>query len=139
VAIEVLKQTGPMAVSSANVTGHPPARTAAEANEQLGESVSVYLESFPSEDLVASTIIDVTVDPPRVLRDGAVSLETLREVIPAVLGVGEEASAQDTAPGEADDAVDIETGDLDRADDPPEAGESSEAQPDDVPSRESNR
>lgn len=98
VAIELLKQTGPMAVSSANVTGQPPARTAAEAKEQLGESVAVYLESFPSEDLVASTIVDVTVDPPRVLRDGALGLETLREVIPSVLGAGED------APDPADEA-----------------------------------
>jgi tRNA threonylcarbamoyl adenosine modification protein (Sua5/YciO/YrdC/YwlC family) len=93
VAIEVLQQTGPMAVSSANTTGQPPARTAAEAQEQLGGSVAVYLESFPSEDLVASTIIDVTADPPRVLRDGAVGLDVLREVVPSILGLGENGSA----------------------------------------------
>lgn len=103
VAIEVLRQTGPMAVSSANVTGQPSAQTAAEAKEQLGESVAVYLESFPSEDAVASTIVDVTVDPPRVLRDGAVSLETLREVVPAVLGVGESDEAGSSGGAEQGD------------------------------------
>ena len=94
VAIEVLNQTGPMAVSSANFTGKPPARTAAEAQEQLGESVAVYLESFPSEDLVASTIVDVTVEPPRVLRDGAVSLDMLREVLPSIVGLGADGLAE---------------------------------------------
>lgn len=135
VAIEVLKQTGPMAVSSANVTGKPPSRTAAEAKEQLGESVAVYLESFPSEDLVPSTIVDVTADPPRVLREGAVSLETLREVVPAVIGVGEEpASAPGGDPSADTSEVTAEEGDG-RAD--PEG--SNGAEQDDARTSESNR
>jgi L-threonylcarbamoyladenylate synthase len=84
VAIEILRETGPMAVSSANITGSPPARTAAEAREQLGEKVAVYLESFPTEDSVPSTIVDVTGETPRVLREGAVSIEVLREVVPSL-------------------------------------------------------
>src|SRR5271165_4006162 len=43
VALDLLKRTGPMAVSSANITGNPAATTADEAMEQLGDSVAVYL------------------------------------------------------------------------------------------------
>lgn len=81
VAIELLQATGPMAVSSANVTGHPPATTADEAVEQLGEAVSVYLDGGPAGEPVPSTIVDVTGERPRLLRAGAVDEEALREVV----------------------------------------------------------
>ena len=80
VAIELLQATGPMAVSSANTTGHPPATTADEAVEMLGDAVSVYLDGGPSGEPVPSTIVDVTGDVPRVLRAGALDVELLREV-----------------------------------------------------------
>lgn len=80
VAIELLQATGPMAVSSANRTGHQPATTVDEAIEQLGESVSVYLDGGPSGEPVPSTIVDVSGDVPRLLRAGAIPVETLREV-----------------------------------------------------------
>jgi L-threonylcarbamoyladenylate synthase len=84
VAIELLEQTGPMAVSSANKSGQPAARTAAEARDQLGEDVAVYLEDGPVAAGIASTIVDVTGSAPRVLRAGAVSVEALREVVPDI-------------------------------------------------------
>ncbi|GAB2474180.1 L-threonylcarbamoyladenylate synthase [Jatrophihabitans fulvus] len=85
VAIELLEQTGPMAVSSANRSGHPPARTAREARDQLGEDVAVYLEDGPVVgEGVASTIVDVTEAIPRVLRAGGVSLAQLRSVVPDI-------------------------------------------------------
>lgn len=80
VAIELLTQTGPMAVSSANRSGSPPAGTVDEAVEQLGDQVQVYLDAGPSGDPVPSTIVDVTADPPRVLRVGAVPVELLSGV-----------------------------------------------------------
>ena len=80
VAIELLQKTGPMAVSSANISGSAPATSVDEAVEQLGEAVSVYLDGGPSGEPVPSTIVDVTGDVPRLLRSGAVSVETLREV-----------------------------------------------------------
>lgn len=82
VAIELLVRTGPMAVSSANRTGLPPARTCAQAVEQLGEAVAVYLDGGPSGHAAPSTIVDVTGDNPRLLRPGAVAVERLREVVP---------------------------------------------------------
>lgn len=81
VALELLREVGPMAVSSANRTGHPPASTADEAREQLGDDVSVYLDGGPSGEPVASTIIDLTQAQPRVLREGAVGLADLSEVL----------------------------------------------------------
>jgi len=92
VALDLLKETGPLAVSSANRTGSPPATTAAEAQEQLGEAISVYLDGGPCEADIASTIVDLTGGVPRLLRAGAVSVGRLREV--AALSTG-----GDVAPG----------------------------------------
>ena len=82
VALEVLRETGPMAVSSANKSGQPAATTAEEARRQLEYAVSVYLEAGPCPDPVASTIVDVTGARPRVLRHGAIPVEKLRDVVP---------------------------------------------------------
>ncbi|WP_309106530.1 L-threonylcarbamoyladenylate synthase [Arthrobacter sp.] len=103
-ARDLLNLTGPLAVSSANRTGQPAARTAGEAREQLAESVEVYLEDGlrpeGASDAVPSTIVDATSLPLRVVRDGAVSLERLREVVPGVLGLGEEAPEQEAPEAE---------------------------------------
>ncbi len=92
VALDLLKETGPLAVSSANRTGAPAATTAAGAQEQLGEAVSVYLDDGPCAADVPSTIVDLTGGVPRLLRAGAVSVGRLREV--AALSTG-----GDAAPG----------------------------------------
>ncbi len=86
VALDLLKETGPLAVSSANRTGAPPATTAAGAQEQLGDAVSVYLDGGPCNNDVPSTIVDLTGSVPRLLRAGAVSVGKLREV--AALSTG---------------------------------------------------
>jgi tRNA threonylcarbamoyl adenosine modification protein (Sua5/YciO/YrdC/YwlC family) len=97
VAQDLLTLTGPLAVSSANRTGQPAAQTAADAEAQLAESVEVYLEGGPrpaeGADALPSTIVDCTAVPLRVVRQGAISLERLREVVPGVMGVGEEPAA----------------------------------------------
>src|ERR1700678_3342197 len=80
VSLEVLKQTGPLAVSSANRHGHPPAITVDAAQEQLGEAVSVYLDAGPCTENVPSTILDLTGTIPKVLRAGAISVDRLRTV-----------------------------------------------------------
>ncbi|MCW2501871.1 MAG: rimN [Actinomycetia bacterium] len=82
IALEVLNATGPMAVSSANVSGKPPATTAADAREQLGWLVDVYLEAGDCGEPVPSSIVDLTTTRPRLLRAGAISADELREVIP---------------------------------------------------------
>src|SRR5450631_4101779 len=97
VALDLLKKTGPMAVSSANITGNPAASTAVQAVEQLGDLVSVYLDGGPCPGGVASTIIDLTGSVPRLLRSGAIPMDRLREV--AALVTGEEASASGSMNG----------------------------------------
>lgn len=80
VALELLGVTGPLAVSSANLTGQPAAATVDEAREQLGEAVAAYLDGGAAGHAVPSTIVDVTRARPRVLRFGALDLGTLRDV-----------------------------------------------------------
>jgi tRNA threonylcarbamoyl adenosine modification protein (Sua5/YciO/YrdC/YwlC family) len=81
VALELLRDVGPMAVSSANISGRPPATTVAEALEQLDGSAAVYLDGGPCRVGVASTIVDLTADEPRILREGAVSAGAVAEVL----------------------------------------------------------
>jgi L-threonylcarbamoyladenylate synthase len=79
VALELLRRTGPLAVSSANRTGQPSPTAVDAAEEMLGESVLVYLDGGPTDGDTPSTILDVTADPPRVLREGAIELASLKE------------------------------------------------------------
>lgn len=100
-ALELLHETGPLAVSSANLTGAPAALTAAGAQEMLGEHVAVYLDDGPSVTGLASTIIDATGlvgpedsrRPVRVLREGAISTAALRAVLGELLEDEGEAGA----------------------------------------------
>ncbi len=85
-ARELLAETGPLAVSSANLTGEPAAVTAAEAHKHLGDSVAVYLEAGESsESRTGSTIVDATPTldgkPVRILREGTVSREAIRDLL----------------------------------------------------------
>lgn len=89
VALDLLSMTGPLAVSSANRSGHTAALTVDQAEEQLGESVSVYLDGgvrplTEDGDGQPSTIVDATSDTLRVVREGSVSIEQLREVVPGL-------------------------------------------------------
>jgi len=86
VALDLLRETGPMAVSSANLTGQSAATTAHGAREQLGEAVSVYLDHGTAAGGVASTIVDLTGPQPRLLRRGAISVGRLREVAAVTAG-----------------------------------------------------
>lgn len=95
VALELLAETGPLAVSSANLTGQDAAISALDAERMLGDSVAVYLSDGVSRDGIASTIVDATSLVPRgaelvtggvrILRSGAVSRERLEEVLGELL------------------------------------------------------
>ncbi|MGW9414130.1 L-threonylcarbamoyladenylate synthase [Arthrobacter cupressi] len=123
IALELLNRTGPLAVSSANRTGQTAARTAAEAQEQLAESVEVYLEAglrpVEGDEGVPSTIVDATSLPLRVVREGAVSLEQLRQLVPGVLALGEVAPE----PMPEAEAVPLPPEEPQEADEPQEAPE----------------
>jgi tRNA threonylcarbamoyl adenosine modification protein (Sua5/YciO/YrdC/YwlC family) len=84
IALDLLRRTGPMAVSGANVQGEPAATSADEAQRQLGDSVSVYLDGGQCADNVPSTILDLTGTVPRMLRAGAISVDALRKVVPVI-------------------------------------------------------
>lgn len=126
VALDLLILTGPLAVSSANRTGRPAAATAAEAYKQLGDSVEVYLEDGErSADVGASTIVDTTGPAPVVVRQGVISLEQLREVVPGVTLAGEDES--EGAP-EDEPAADATQPDAPHSsEDEPQAGVSADA------------
>jgi len=82
-ARSLLRRTGPLAVSSANISGEPAATTVERAEEMLGDSVAIYLDGGPARGEEPSTIVDFSVDDHgRVLRRGAISVEALREVVP---------------------------------------------------------
>ena len=81
VAIELLREVGPMAVSSANISGRPPAITADDARRQLGDAVEIYLDAGPSAQQAASTIVDLTGTTPRILREGPVTAREIADVL----------------------------------------------------------
>jgi L-threonylcarbamoyladenylate synthase len=83
-ALDLIGETGPLAVSSANIHGEPPATTVEDAYDQLGEKVAVYLDAGPTPGPMPSTILDATGETLRVVREGVISLERLREVIPSI-------------------------------------------------------
>ena len=78
VALELMSRTGPLAVSSANLTGLPAATNAQQAADMLGDRVSVILDAGEAPGGEASTILDCTGQAPYVLREGAISVEELR-------------------------------------------------------------
>ncbi|WNM26642.1 L-threonylcarbamoyladenylate synthase [Demequina capsici] len=94
-ALALLRRTGPLAVTSANRTGTPAATSAADAQAQLGEAVSVYLDAGDSPLGEASTIVDAT-NPAglRIVRAGGVTQEDIVGVVgeEALLGAPEAGS-----------------------------------------------
>jgi len=90
VALDLLRETGPLAVTSANLTGSPPATTADDAEAQLGAAVSVYLDDGPCTADVPSTIVDMTGAVPRLLRRGVIPVRRLREVVALIVDDEEE-------------------------------------------------
>lgn len=83
VALALLTELGtPVVATSANLTGHEPPPTAEVAVSDVGTAVSVVLDSGPCEIGRASTVVDTTVAPPRILRLGSIG----RDEIAAVIG-----------------------------------------------------
>lgn len=98
---ELLRQTGPLAVSSANRTARPPALTCDDAIEQLTDKVSVYLDGGELNGTQGkpSTIIDFTIkETGQILRRGAISLETLQQYLTDIEDLVAEDEAAEEAP-----------------------------------------
>ncbi len=67
--------------TSANLSGMPPATTAAEVREQLGDAVDYVVDDGPSAGGVGSTVVDVSREPPKLIREGAVSWAAIEAVL----------------------------------------------------------
>ncbi len=80
-ALAVLRAAGPLAVTSANRSGEPPARTCEELCSTFGDLVSVYLCQDSPLDGDASTVVDLAHGPARLLRAGAVTSARLEDVL----------------------------------------------------------
>lgn len=86
IALELLSETGPLAVSSANLSGEPAALTCDEARDYLGDTVAVYLDAGESSgSRSGSTIVDATPTLTgglvRILRDGVIPRDAIRELL----------------------------------------------------------
>lgn len=83
ICLELVTRLGrPLAVTSANLSGQPTPTTAQGVAEQLGPALPLALDGGPSSTATPSTIIDLSVTPPRLLRPGELSLASLREFLP---------------------------------------------------------
>jgi L-threonylcarbamoyladenylate synthase len=80
VALAVIRDVGPLAVTGANRSGEPPPTTVEQAREQLGALVRHYLDGGPRDARTASTIVALTRREPAVLREGAVPGEDALDV-----------------------------------------------------------
>lgn len=104
-ALELLRETGPLAVSSANTTGALAARSVDQAQGMLGEAIAVYLDGGEANgDGTPSTIVDATelIDEGgvlRVLREGSVSRAAIAEVLPGAVIIS--AGESPRTPGES--------------------------------------
>ena len=72
---------GPIATTSANRSGENPATSAEEVGAQLGDHVNLIVDGGDTITKVASTVLDLSVSPPKVLRHGGISEELLVECL----------------------------------------------------------
>jgi L-threonylcarbamoyladenylate synthase len=82
----VVKVGRPLAVTSANRSGHPSPTTAEEVATQLGGRIPLILDGGSTATPHPSSIVDLSVQPPRLLREGDLSLQTLREILADLVG-----------------------------------------------------
>ncbi len=105
--IALLSDNGPLAVSSANLTGLPAATTVEEALRMLGDAIDVYLDAGRTPGTVASTIVDCSGPMLRVVRAGVITTARLREVVPGIV-VAEDTVTSRSDPGDSDDPEEVD-------------------------------
>lgn len=128
VARAILRATGPLAVSSANVSGRDPATVADEAVAQLRSTVAVYVDGGPTPGSVPSTIVDFSAVPEgRVVRGGVLDHATLLVTAPGLLD-GTPAPPVLTGPEEPADVAPADEP-APEPETPPEDGAAAEADP----------
>lgn len=85
VAWKLAKQLGPLALTGANVAGSDLPMTCDAAAEVFGSTVAVYLDAGQVEGGDTSSVVDISVDPPILLREGAISAAELQRVCPSLV------------------------------------------------------
>lgn len=84
VALDLLERFGDGLVgTSANLHGEPSPTTAAAALDATGSAATCVLDAGPCPVGIASTVVDLTVDPPRLLREGSLSLREVESLLGA--------------------------------------------------------
>ena len=85
-ALALISECGsPITGTSANLSGNRPATNPGEVLEQLGDSIDLVIDGGPCNQPLPSTILDLTQDRPRVLREGAISVHALQEINPMTI------------------------------------------------------
>ncbi|HJB10452.1 MAG TPA: threonylcarbamoyl-AMP synthase [Candidatus Brachybacterium merdavium] len=120
IALELLRRTGPLAVSSANRHGKAAAQTVLDAATQLGDTAEEYLDAGNARLGTGSTIIDTTVEPPEIVRAGALSQE---EIVEAVGDIFTAPEPEHPEPEQDEDGKPTDTTDSAEAGEVAEAGE----------------
>jgi L-threonylcarbamoyladenylate synthase len=87
------REIGPLPTTSANISGRPEGRDAAEIDGLLGDRIELILDGGPANGGPASTVVDCSGDAPRILRNGAVPLARIVEILDAA-GVAHELVAR---------------------------------------------
>ena len=87
----------PLAAPSANRFSRPSATSAQHVLEDLGGRIDLILDGGPAPIGVESTVVDLTTEPPRILRPGGISIEALRPYLPDVLWTPAYLTADQTA------------------------------------------
>lgn len=100
----IIAVTGPLAASSANISGGPSAMTARDAYAQLGDSVDLYIDAGPTPGVVASTIVAADPDAAdgiRMVREGVIAESAIRMALREAGAATCEAGSDDGGDGEA--------------------------------------
>lgn len=74
---------GPLPTTSANVSGQPEARDAQEIAERLGDALALVIDGGPIHGGSASTVVDLTLDLPSVVREGAIPAGEIADTLAA--------------------------------------------------------
>ncbi len=93
----ILRSGVPVAAPSANVSGRPSPTRAEHVIEDLGERIAYVIDGGPCDVGLESTVVDFTVEPPRILRPGGVTQEMLASLLGEVEGYAPK-DADETAP-----------------------------------------
>ena len=82
VALSLIELSGGLLIgSSANLTGESPPRSVSEMSKKLIEKVDLVLDGGPTTEGTPSTVVDLTLDNPKILREGSISLKQIQNTI----------------------------------------------------------